>query len=91
MKSLVARVSESTARRAHDKTVTLGTCPPSPSSRFDSRKRARETLRVRENDGKRDVVTLKDVEPRARRAASTRATWDDGAVIMTQKGRGLAR
>ena len=80
VKSLVARVSESTARRAHDKTVTPRFVSALAELAFRFTETcARDVRAYARHDGKRDVVTLKDVELRARRAPSRRARrGDDG-------------
>ena len=68
VKSLVARVSESTARRAHDKTVTPRFVSALAELAFRFTETcARDVRAYARHDGKRDVVTLKDVELRARR------------------------
>ena len=67
VKSLVARVSESTARRAHDKTVTPRFVSALAELAFRFTETcARDVRAYTRGDGKRDVVTLKDVELRAR-------------------------
>ena len=80
VKSLVARVSESTARRAHDKTVTPRFVSALAELAFRFTETcARDVRAYARHDGKRDVVTLKDVELRARRAPRRRARrGDDG-------------
>jgi hypothetical protein len=78
VKSLVARVSESTARRAHDKTVTPRFVSALAELAFRFTETcARDVRAYATHDGKRDVVTVKDVELRARRAPSRRARRGD--------------
>jgi len=80
VKAHVVRLSESVARRDHDKTVTprFASALAELTFRF-TESCARDARAYAEHDGKRDVVTLKDVDLRARRAPSRRARpSDDG-------------